>query len=99
MTIWSILENDRYLQFVCVSPNYHSADLQKSTLVVHIKIVNIYLFPKSTELLFSGPRICQIAIWLITLKRQRKRNLSYSEWLINGKGGHFGHSHFVSHSI
>ena len=46
---------------------------------VHIKTVNIYLFPKSTELQFGGPQICQIAIWLITLKWQRKRNLSYSE--------------------
>ena len=43
-----------------------------------MKIVNIYLFPKLTKLQFSGPQICQIGIWLITLKL-RKWNLSYSE--------------------
>ena len=47
--------------------------------VVHMNIVNIYLFPKLTELQFDGPQICQIAIHLITLKLKCKLNLRYSE--------------------
>ena len=40
---------------------------------------NIYIFPKLTELQFSGPQICRITIRPSTLKRKRKRNLCYSE--------------------
>ena len=48
-------------------------------LGIHMKLVNIYLFPKLTQLQSSGPQICLIAIRLITLKLKRKLTLSYWE--------------------
>ena len=55
---------------------YHQSTIQQirenwpnGNLVVHMKILNIYLFPKWTELPFGGPQI----------KLKRKWNLSYSE--------------------
>ena len=68
IAIWSILEKDKYLQFLCVSPNYH---------LIHLRKYAEWQFGgthKNCKYL-SFSKIDQIAIGLITLKC--KRNLRY----------------------
>ena len=60
------------IQQICINQ-------KNGNLVVQIKIINIYLFPKLNKLQFGGPQMYQFIIGLITLKLKCKWNRGYSE--------------------
>ena len=67
MPIWSILPKkiNIYNFYVChwITIQQISVNWPNGNLVVHVKIVNIYVFLKSTELQFGEIQICQFG-WL-----------------------------------